>query len=402
MALSPYVFVSIEGTDLRSYTISCTYENSIVSDSFFSIELEGDLLDLYNDNLFDTGKVVSVVFGYLAGQRSSVYVGVISEVTRKYTQSSNIKLSINVIDKGTVLKEGENTKVWNNTLTEICEQLALKYGMKSDLFVTSTKRNIPQGGRNDFEFIQYLITLEDNGNLIFYIKDNVMYLKRRGIDQESVISYIIGEDDRVLNFTPSTREIQDNKESEIIETTSINPADNSITTNILDTLIENISLGTFANTFQSGSFQEAKKQLLIPNYEQIEVNSIVNGIKKQAQFKHLIADLTLIGDPLLEPDAVITIKGRICKVDLGNWYVEKVIQRFSQSDYTTILKLAKNASLQQTEGESGQSSFIPATEPINNSVGSIVKEDKVIINVYSPDGVLIGQKTESGVFIPVK
>jgi len=182
MALSPYVFVSIEGTDLRSYTISCTYENSIVSDSFFSIELEGDLLDLYNDNLFDTGKVVSVVFGYLAGQRSSVYVGVISEVTRKYSQSNNIKLSINVIDKGTVLKEGENTKVWNDTLTEICEQLALKYGMKSDLFVTSTKRNIPQGGRNDFEFIQYLSTLEDNGNLIFYIKDNVMYLKRRGID----------------------------------------------------------------------------------------------------------------------------------------------------------------------------------------------------------------------------
>ena len=401
-SLNPFVTIEVADKDITEYVVSFSYEDCVNEDNLLRITLsDSELLDMFDDGVFDNGNLVTFTFGYLQDVQSATHVAVIFDVIKKYNKDTTLTLNVSATDKGTVTKEGESLEIWEKvTSSEIAKTIADKYNLKSEIEDTSKVwESLPQSGRTDFELLKYLAATEEGGNFIFFIKEETLYFGNIGSDNKSSITFEYGKDDRILNFQSSLQSITENKEADKLEVLSFDPFKNEAVTNIVDNKEgeeKGISLGEFKTTYSSGSFEKnVGKIVVLPAFEKIEVKAVGNSIKKKAEYKHLVATLTLEGNPLIEANSVITMGGKLVNADLGNWFVEKVTQKIS-GNFTTTINLIKNASKHKVkETEKKKQVKKSAKLKVNTTKGKKKKEETKTIYVFGADGCI--KKTETKV-----
>lgn len=467
----PIAKIESENFDFTDYVTSFVYEDSAKEDSMVEITLHlPNLVDLLDSGTFESGVVLTFTIGFVGGPFSEPHSVVITDYEVKY---STLTLVVSALDSGVALKRIESDKIWGEmTSSQIAKEIATKY--KLDTEVTDTtkiweKDSLPQAGRSDFEFLRYLASIEDGGDFITYVRNSKLYFTKRGLDKDSLYSYNYGYDDDIIEFAPSYKDSTQKSEAESVTTKSYDYTTNTdidTTTDELD--VESISLGTYENSFLSGSINSVVeegsklldfggsetsdettnkgafkrydgvtgleievvddvntetdnevvqntvsedissivgKSIAIPEIDLDEVSNISNSLKKDAALKVLVAELTVEGNPLIEPDNIITMQGKLAKKHIGNWYIDKITHKIGSSAYVSIVSMAKNGTEQDIKSDGGVAEKVTTkstTAVVNTTVAESKGEDKIIINVYDEDGILIGQKTESGKYIPVK
>lgn len=376
------------------------YDDSISFDSMLEFRLEGgvELKDSINSGEYKSGKTVIFSFGIVGGTVSENHVGILVDMDSQYKSKGLMSVTIRVFDKGTVLKRSENTTSWDGyKASDIVKEIAAKYNLGYEVEnTTKVYKSMPQAGYNDFEFIKYLASLE-NG-FIFYLKANSLYFKNRNLDTESKITYTYGADDAVLNFTSSFRDSLAKAETNKIETTD-RTKDKSTSDKVVSR--ENVSevdmnLGEFDLDYLSGTFEDRiKRRIVVPEYQTEEVTSLTDNIIKETKLKTLVGTLLLEGDPIRQSDEVITLAGDLLDMDMGNWYVERVVHTISGM-YTTQLNIAKNAITVKKDALGVN----PSKSANNNKSVGAVEEDYITLVVYDAvDGKPTGYETKAGVFI---
>ena len=407
--ITPFVKIEVAEQEITNFVLSFTYEDCVKTDNLLMMELQdATLKDLYDDGVFDSGRIITFIFGYVAGVQSETHVAVIFDVKRKYRNDGTLSLAVYATDQGTVCKEGEFVKIWENVKSsDIALEIAGKYNLKSQIEDTIGEWTaLPQGGRTDFEFLEYLAGFAGDGNFIFFVRGDTLYFGTKGSEKASAVTYEYGNDDRILNFRPSLRSISKNKESAKIETKTVDPKKAQTEDIVVDDEegeMKGIVLGEFKTAYDSGTYKDLiKKHIVTPEFEKVQVETLANKTKKEAEYRHLIATLDLEGDPLLEPDSIITMDGNLVNADLGNWYVEKVTHKISGS-FRTSLMLVKNASnhkVDETKSEPIKQVKKSGKLTVNKTKGEKKKDETIVVHVYDANGILKGGKTKSGEYVP--
>ncbi len=405
----PYIEIKTDDLELTGSVLSFSYEDTVNQDNMITIILHREkLIDEMDEGNFESGVVLFFSFGYLGKQISKTHTAVITDYEIRYSDSS---ITIHAFDAGTVLKKGEDIKVWGNiTSSQIAEEIAKKYNMKSVVDNTDfewEEDSLPQFGRSDFEFLTYLTEIEKDGNYIFYSRNDTLYFVRRALNKKSSITYEYANDDSIISFIPSYRDSTQDKEANSIELKSFDSNINKAFDNSIEKSKEDVVLGNFENEYQSGKIKNILKKLIpIPNYPEIDVsNNIGNSARKKASLKILVAQLIVEGNPLMLPDTLVTVNGKLIKKHIGNWYIEKVTHKINTSGYITILGLVKNGSEQnksKTNDIQGKNVSISKTSsPVNSTKGKVKIDNTIVINVYDENAELIGGKTKTGKYIPI-
>lgn len=404
---TPYIKVKTANDyDLSDYIDSFVFEDCVEEDDLLEITLKDfDFIDFIDSGELASGMILNFHFGYLGKDSltSSTHVAIVTDVEPKYAEETVV---IRALDKGVVLKKSENNKVWKDvTSTDIVKEIATKYSMSAVIEETTVVYdNLPQGGSNDFEFLQYLALQETKGNYIFYVKGETLYFITRGTDKDSILTYTYPDND-IIGFTPVLSDILAEAEGVELQNTSYNvdsqtEKDESVNS---DTEEANNKLGKYVTTAFSDVYKEnINKQYLSVESEKFPIKNILNSLEKEQSLKILTADLIVYGNPTLVADTILTMSGKLLKRDIGNWYITKVSHNILSNGYTTTLSLEKNATAQDiTNVESGSVTSVSTTSTINTSKGkSATEDDKIVVSVYDTSGNKIGGKTAKGKFIP--
>lgn len=397
--MTPLVKITI-GSTVFDEILSFVFEDSILLDNLMEFSLKGhtDLISQFDDGLFNSGETIVFEFGYINGITSATHVAIIVDREVSYDKDGGITLKIRCLDKGTVLKRVEIIKDWSGkTSSQIAEEISGKY----DLFYTveKTKRVhtvLHQTGQNDFEFLKYLALIEEKGDFVFFIRDNMLYFVRRGLDKDSFAQYVYGASETILSFKTSSKDsIVPTEVSGVTSKTSKKTKDkDEVVTSDLSSNSA-VNLGNYQVSYQTDKFEGlVRKELVLPNFEKVEMVNMTSSLQKEARLKILTGTLVIEGNPTLSPDEVITMQGKLLKRDVGNWYITKVTHSIDRG-YRVTLEIAKNATADINSGAKNSKSTV------NTSVGVGESSDEVVINVYDPNKKLIGQKTKSGKFISV-
>ncbi len=202
-----------------------------------------------------------------------------------------------------------------------------------------------------------------------------------------------------MDFAAGVESVSKRKEGDKITTIKFDPFKNEVKQTIVDNTsgeLRGIDLGEFKEAYRSGSFEgRVNKTITIPPFEETTIQNFGNSIKKKVELNRLTAKLRLYGNPLLDPDVLITMDGALVKKDLGNWYVRGVSHKIAPN-FITTLDLVKNASNHEVDTSTGTAKQEPVQGTVNKTKGVAEKEDKVVINIYDTQGKLVAGKTQSG------
>ena len=387
-----FVNINIEGEVIEDI-IDFKYEDSINLDNMLQFKISGkqELIYKIDTDVFKTGSNIVFTFGQTRGRISENHVAVLTDIDVIYGKNGRVYVTIRAIDKGTILKKSENIFDWSGKKSsEIVEIIAGRYDMAYQIeSTTNVHENLNQCGKNDFEFMMYLALIE--GGYIFYIRNNIIHFVQRGLDKDSIVTYEYGNDDSVLAFSTNYRDSITKVEAVKNDVIKVDDDKEVVEDNVtrVDVADVDVNLGNFDLEYLSGSYSTVvKKHLLLPQFQQEEVTNIIDGLVKETKLMTLTGVLTIVGNPLRNPDEIITIAGQLLKRDLGNWYTEKVTHKIDNAGYTTKLYIAKNATDIETNEQSVNSNSTIG-EANANEVGNVNNNDYITHAVYDINGDLI-------------
>lgn len=413
MRQAPYYKVYIgkdANNDISELVESFVYEDAVEEDSLLRITIKSDYaLSLTDDPRIKTGAILVFQFGYLSGQISEQHRARITDLKHKYRD--RVTMEIIALDIGTVARKVQEQKIWKNkTSSQIAREIAEKYGLIS--IVDETKKvwdNLPQGNKSDMQFLNYLAQREDGGNYVVYIRNNDLYFVERSTDESSVRTYIYGDGDgTVMYFEPTFKESSQKGDANASIVATFDPYKGEYKAEVIDNTTESNTgtLGSYKKEYKTESISKGggkyvlvnenalgdkgrknagfniqsvapspKSHVTDPTPSKTEAYNLGNSKKKSATLKTLVAKLGVVGNPLLVPNTVITMKG-VAKVHSGNWLVQKVTHTIKGEGYVTVADLAKN----------GTNVGKKKAEDANKTVGAekqekTVKVSKVNVNV---------------------
>lgn len=393
MSKTPFYRVSIasSGRDITSLISSFTFEDCTKEDDLLKLSLRNKSIALIDDDEFVEGAILNFMFGYLGGRTSSRRQAKITDI--EYSYGETIDITISASDLGRELKMTESSKIWKNVnASQIVQQIAAKYGMTWEVTGVSPKiyQSLPQGNRTDFEFLQYLTTIEP-GNRIFYVKDAKIFFVNRDMDRPPARTYTYGNGNGpVLRFRPKIKKDKKNASGGETSVNDIDPTSkDQINAKSSDNQKKtgkyiynaNADLLEKRNT-EEQSTTTGKNLAGVPAQNAEDARNAADKAKQDGELNGITADLDLEGDPDLRSDEIITMAG-VAKRHLGNWYVEKVTHRIDNGGYKTTCNLNKNGTAKPVG--SGSSEADPAN--VNNKRTYVYDENSNLktIKTVSPD-----------------
>lgn len=391
--------------DLTDTIISFKYEDCILLDNLLEVTFAPDeLIDLIDKNVIKSGSKLSFYFGYAGGVKSHLRTAIISDLDIMYEAGGKSKVSIKAMGKSAVMKKSESNKIWGDdtaiSIKEIVENIANKYNMTYVIDDSYTKyKNEPQKGLSDFAFLKSLALREKGGNYIVYERNNTIFFVKRSTEDKSLATYIYGKDEDIISFKSQLKDSNkdasvgglnlttvDDKNKKVKQTnesgeeitSAVDLSTKKVTTsNTQQTTQTNIKTeektktNSIVDQYMSGSYAgDVTKMLPMPNQQSSEAFNIVDSTKKHNKLQLLSGELVVEGNTLLEPDAVITMEGKLFQRDKGLWYIEKVVHSISKG-YTCILEMKKGGK--------------PATSPtaVDNTKKKDNKTDVYVIDEFN-------------------
>ena len=379
--------------DITKYVKSFVYEDAIEEDSLVKITIDSDYAEqLADDSRFVTGTIINFQYGFIQGKISRIHSTRVTDITHEYAAS--ITMSLTCLDLGNVVKKATSNKIWKGmTSSQIAVEIANDWGLEADITPTSKVwDNLPQGNKSDKDFLTYLAQREEDGDFIYYIRNNTLYFGKRKLDKKSEFIYTYGED--IVRFKPSMKESSAKPESVKAKVNVQNPIKG--TSSVAEAGVKNEKGGSYTGTYKTvynsdgnkvgripikQTHTEDKKTgkgfgkpFLNPSPDLKENENLANSKKKTATLKTLVADLVIEGNPLIEPNNVVTINN-VAKKYAGNWFVIKATHNVGQT-YTTTLSLSRNAGKEKTANKEDA----PKSK-VNNTVGDKPQTKKSTVTV---------------------
>lgn len=400
---APYYKIYL-GEDRVDITFICSnfvYEDCIEEDSLLKLDITPDDTDSADD--IKTGRFIYFQFGYIGGELSDMQKSRITDI--KYKYSKGLKITINCLDLGTIVRKVPSKKIWSDiTSSDIAKEIADKYNLDSDIEeTTKVWEKLPQGNRTDFSFLSYLAERADSGTYITYIRNNILSFKKSDLKKDSVRSFNYKDSNGyITSFSASEEESSMSSSVGGVDVMTSNKKTGEETKKDVNNKTENktgtlgthnpeisnpdvYNLNSFSAKTDNTTVRNAyvsvpdipspkysiavksnddtdnpndytdnvgkktpsyyinmlKKSYSEPTEDKEEASNVANHKKKQATLSIITGKLKLVGQPFIAPDTVITIKG-VANRHIGNWYVVKVVHKLSSSGYSTSLSLKKN------------------------------------------------------------
>ena len=395
------VFIKIvtdSGFDIGRYVESFVFEESAVKADMLKLTIK-DTREADLDSRINTGENLTFSFGYLNGKRSNEKKIRITNVKYRYT--GTIDLEVLCLSKAAVMRKTKSHQVWSGTTRSIAQDIASRNGLTLDMEGNGKSwASIPQGHRNDFEFLQYLINRDNNGDYIMYVSGDMLIINNRGIFNPSQRTFWYrGESSQILEFSPSYKETATDPRSldsmvmaidpltndPVVATSNSKTAKNRVTTDVWNHVFTAEGDGVGVQKEGGGevwnSIQSISERFLgVGDAEETENKA--NSEKKSSEYRTVEGVLVIVGDPYLLPNRIITIKGVLPKHE-GNYLASTITHEINDQGYRTKLNIAKNASPVDTSGKSEQS------EDVNNTEGSAKANKTVPLRLFDAEGNLI-------------
>lgn len=387
MNINPFYSIFLAGNEkleITEYVESFTHTQSTKKDNTLTLKIYAEKADIFDSLELNRGKYIQIQYGYKSGAVSDFYSLRISDI--QYSYGATININVTCTDKGNVMKKSTSNKVWSNVTTgDIVKEISAKYGLEYQADYEGKKwDNLVQGNLNDFEFLQQVAEKEKDGNFIIYVHKNKVLFTKRGLDKNSsLLLEYRNPESGIISFKPKETETTLKPESISAQSTGENST-------VADADNANVPvLGEFKYTYNANGESIAAnlgKLITLPEKDTNVAENRLKTAKKEGTLKGLTATLSLVGNPGLNPNEVISLAGVFLR-HTGNYLITEVKNTITKSGgYITDLELNKNG---QKIGEK------PA-EVVNKTVGSEKgKTNKVTLLVYDADGNTIGQNTGS-------
>lgn len=376
------IFIDSSKRDISDTVESFVLEDCANEDSLLRLVIKQDnAAALTDDSEIVLGQILGVQFGYIQGDVSEVHRFRITDVMPKYRE--RITLEIVCLDIGTEVKKATSGRVWTNkTSHEIAKEIAQEHGLEIEYSPTSRVwENMPQGGKNDLEFLRYLASRETNGNFQVYIRNKTLYFTSRNTGGDSIKTFTYGNPDgSVISFLPSIKESDQKSESVAAETIHIDPRTGEITSVRADNMSQakTGTTGTYQKEYSANGEYIGMRLVgnLTEPFEDVEeATNAVNHAKKETTLGAIEATLMVEGQPLWKPDKVITVNN-VGQRFAGNWYTEKVRHVVSRDGFTSIGTLSKN----------GLGTGTTKATDANTSIGGEEIKEQSRLKVYGGNG----------------
>jgi len=408
MARSPFYKIVLQksGRDISDQVSKISFEDATDQDSLLVINMKTITTELIDSADLKEGNIITVQFGYIGGKQSKTISLRISDIILRY--GDTIDLTINATDMGIVLKKKESQKVWKNVrASDIAVAIANANGLTPKVDRTEKVYDfMPQGGKNDYEFLKHLSAIEKNGSWRFFIQQEKLVFNRIALDSKSkkTITYNDG-DGVVISFNPFSQEVLKKAEARNTVITTVDPFTNKPVQTVINdaSAKDDVKLGEYAYHFNQNAEQvsseqnqqrsynlitnarpsdiqaakqqpeSAGKHTYMPNQDQGEAVNFGNFNKKKKSMKDYRATLVVEGDPDYESDTIISM-ANVSKKDSGNWYVVRAKHVVDYGGgYMVHLSLQKNAGKKQIEKGSKKQTNVNNTTAPNQKDNTPVK-----------------------------
>lgn len=305
------------GIDISDYIEDLEYKQSIEKlDTVRFTSRNASAAYLLDLPQFNNGSPVLFCFGFMGGEVSPYYLCVINDMEPSYTGDGGLSLTVNCLDKGISMKNISNRRIWKNkTTADIVTEIAQVHGMVANIQDTGTFKlydSLPQAGRSDMDFVQYLTTLEKDGNYIAFVQNKILYFVTRGTALPSTNTIIIGQTDSVMSFDIKYKSTQAGAAATGVgiateeTTTSANPLEQTFHT----------PLGTFVGIKRDGVIYKREGDKYVDVYKE---KVVVNGATGATTWAN-----TATGQNIL-PTADVITKGQSVKNN-NNQSIPEIIE----------------------------------------------------------------------------
>lgn len=386
---SPIFDVEINGENISKYISSFRYEDDMKKDNLLTLTINpDDALEFLDRDYITINTDIVFQFGYLSKELSSKHTAKIQDIITRYN-SNGINVTLVCLDAGHVIKKNSDNVIYKSkTSSQIVSEISDKYSFNKEIDETSIVwDNMPQGNLSDFEFIDMLSEKEDD--YLFFIRNETLFFKKRGLEKNSVLTFTYGDSDDVISFTPKQKLSNNSGVSSETLVTTINNSDGSQLKNTVN--VENTKNKTILNSeivsFDSkdnvlskvASTAVRNKTIVKTTDNEEESSNIANNLVKSERLKSNEADLTVIGNPLLVPSEIITMAG-VSRRHSGNYQITNVTHVINGSGYTSTCLIHTNGT--NSGGNVGTQQ--PESET-NKTVGDDKKDNTVVIRQFNSE-----------------
>lgn len=384
-ARAPIYNVELDGNDLSEFISTFTYEDTMKKDNLLRIRIHPEkALEFLNNESVTVNADLVFQFGYLSKELSTKHTAKIQDIVTRY-DSSGVNITIVCLDSGHLLKKNSLTKIYKSkTSSQIAEEIADFYGFNKDIDSTSKVwENMPQGNRSDFDFLDMLSDKENE--YVFFVRNDTLYFKKRGLDDESVLTFTYGKDGDVISFIPKQKLSSNSGTSSETLVTSVIDKDGSRIENRVnleeskDKTILNSEIMKFDskdNVLSKVASTAIRNKTIVKNVDDTEESeNIANNLVKNENLKANEADLTVIGNPLLKPKEIITISG-VSRRHEGNYQIVNVTHRIDSGGYISTCLIHTNGT--NSGGNIGERQ----SSDTNKTIGPNKKENTVTLKTF--------------------
>lgn len=353
------------------------FEHTTEKDNSLEITIKRDHAQATaDDEDIVANAIVTYQYGFSHGQMSPVQAIPISDIDVMYRD--RVTMIVRCLDEGNGMKKNGPQIIWTGkNAAAIAREIAKVHGLKADVVDGKDLRKITeeaQGGRSDFEFLQYLAAQE--AGYIFFVDSKGLHFKKRGTTNVSSIQYRYG-DGRLQEFCPKFRKSGQSPTSQEAPVTTVDPMTKQeiVVSDSTGTKLGKNRYDLNAN-YVGRSEQAPGKNVVTPPKDPQAAGAASNALTSLSNLNVLEADFKVWGNPLLFADMVITV-GNVAKKYAGNWYVKRVVQEISTSGFITSGTVAKDGTLAPIVPGSG-------TNPdVNKTDGPKEQEHKKTVKRYN-------------------
>lgn len=383
MAQTPFykVFVVKNNRDISDLISKISYEDATDIDNVFTIYFEKPDTSLIDDPDLQEGSVLSFYFGFLSGKSSPRYMAKISDIIPSY--GNIISLTIRATDLGIDMKKRKSKKIWSNMrASDIVTSIAQANGLRAVVDKTDiVHKSIPQGGKTDYDFVKYLVSIEKDGSWRFYLRGDEIHFTRVKLEQQSRVTMKYNDaDGGVISFRPYSLETLKQASSRDTVVTSVDPFTNKAIQTVVnnETAVDDVKTGDYVYSYNFDAQQvnrginpfgkqtglkdkiseairpsaiqanqvdpsKAGDHVYSPASNIDEIINHGNKKKKKAAMFDYQGVLEIEGDPDYAADIIVSMAG-VAKKDSGNWYVSRINHVIdSENGYKVRMTLNKNA-----------------------------------------------------------
>jgi phage protein D len=356
MAKSTFVKAYLKDIDISDSVESIRDESDVEKGDFVEMRVKSDkALDLANHKDVVAGAKLEYQYGFIGLLHSSLHVARVVNINTDFSDK-RVRLEIRALDKGIEIKKNTSRKVWSKvTLSDIAKAIAKDYGLNTDFIEPTSKvyNSIPQGGRSDWDFLQYLVKRESE-RVQIYVSDYAMYLEKDMRSKGSKRSFTLGEN--IISFRTQVKEASQKTKIETLPSiddktgqpqTAKQTNENSKTElkdgkfALSDIFKTDLIAGFKYDVNGVGTPKPLKNEVAVPTADKQEAKVFQDNLNESNAQKVLTANLVIELDPTLRAGQVITVKVPVEKLS-GNWFIEKAVHTIDGNGGLTSLDLNKN------------------------------------------------------------